>query len=348
MLDSIIICIYIFLFGFSFPAETESNFAENLKLPEGITLTEPLSGGLQAHEALVVNGRDLFQEQVIEVINSGTKLAPDAVCRIPALEKLMSTPEGREKLKNYLDVSPDWHTTQSVGRGFFATRNSRYRNGTIKASTFHSRFSGKSAPNGVHYQYMFFISLDGKSWSDFDRTKAGSKTDTRDQAKYSTWTWFKAGDAKITILDQTDYEGRQMTAKMLELAEKEFSELRLPDDAIIRAQEPSFILYNGMQGGIYVMDIVCNPGEPGTLYVKANEITTGVKLSEKRLQYYTGRIFGNDNSEEFFQCQVGFTIYEGDWEQYYGAHIELWFKPDSGKPERKLFEDDYRIQGWMR
>ena len=43
-----------------------------------------------------------------------------------------------------------------------------------------------------------------------------------------------------------------------------------------------------------------------------------------------------------------FTIYEGRWGQYYGARFEIWFQSDSGGPERKLFEKNYKIQGWER
>lgn len=103
-----------------------------------------------------------------------------------------------------------------------------------------------------------------------------------------------------------------------------------------------------MQGGMYLMDILCNPGEPGLLSLRANEITTGARLSEQRLATCTARIFGSDRPGELFPCKLDLTIYEGNWEQYYGARFEVWFKPDSGGPERKLFEENYRIQGWMR
>lgn len=43
-----------------------------------------------------------------------------------------------------------------------------------------------------------------------------------------------------------------------------------------------------------------------------------------------------------------FTIYEGDWGKPYAARIEVWFRPDSGKPERKLMERVCKIKGWQR
>ena len=43
-----------------------------------------------------------------------------------------------------------------------------------------------------------------------------------------------------------------------------------------------------------------------------------------------------------------FTIYEGDWDDYYAARIEVWHKDASTKKETKLLEKVYRVDGWMR
>lgn len=43
-----------------------------------------------------------------------------------------------------------------------------------------------------------------------------------------------------------------------------------------------------------------------------------------------------------------FTIYEGDWDHYYAARVEIWFVPSKGGAERKLKEKVFRVQGWMR
>jgi len=123
-----------------------------------------------------------------------------------------------------------------------------------------------------------------------------------------------------------------------------------PENTVIYGEKPKYTLYNDFQGGMYVMEILSNPGEPGVLYVKANEITKGTRLSENFLSrnHNTARIFGSSNPDELFQAYLSFTIHEGNWGQYYGAHIEIWFIPDSGEPERKIFENDYKIEGWTR
>ena len=56
----------------------------------------------------------------------------------------------------------------------------------------------------------------------------------------------------------------------------------------------------------------------------------------------------SDDPGEVFSGNMEFTIYEGNWEQYYAARFELWFRPDGGGAERKLAEATWRVQGWMR
>lgn len=46
--------------------------------------------------------------------------------------------------------------------------------------------------------------------------------------------------------------------------------------------------------------------------------------------------------------QQEFTIYEGDWGDYYAARIEVWHKDAQTGMERKLMEKVYRVEGWMR
>ena len=43
-----------------------------------------------------------------------------------------------------------------------------------------------------------------------------------------------------------------------------------------------------------------------------------------------------------------FSIYEGDWGDYYAARIEVWHKDASTGVETKLLEKTYRVEGWMR
>ena len=197
---------------------------------------------------------------------------------------------------------------------------------------------------GLHLETQCLIKMNKTKFS-------GSK------GVYESVSAYSNGKVALDIFEQNKTSGRPMTAKTLELLEKEFSVLlsedteqwakTIPSDENIRKNsQPDIILYNGFQGGIYHADIWCNPGEPGLLYLKAFEITQGTPLSEDRMPNAKAGYSGDPN--EMFLREMGFTIYEGNWGQYYGARFEVWFKPDSGQPDRKLFEKNFKIEGWQR
>ena len=109
------------------------------------------------------------------------------------------------------------------------------------------------------------------------------------------------------------------------------------------------LLYRSFQGGLYEADVWCNPGEAGQVYLRAFEITRGDELSSSALRERTEQLAKFDAKEgRPFLHRMDFTIYEGNWGQYYGARFEVWFKPSDGTPERKLLEKNYKIDGWMR
>ena len=75
----------------------------------------------------------------------------------------------------------------------------------------------------------------------------------------------------------------------------------------------------------------------------------GTPLSVDRLEIASKtRMTWSTDPLERFGAKAGFTIYEGDWGKPYAAHFEVWFKPDSGKTERKLSERIFKIEGWQR
>lgn len=109
-----------------------------------------------------------------------------------------------------------------------------------------------------------------------------------------------------------------------------------------------FVLYNDGQPGMYSYDIWLSNIENGTIYLKAFEITKETPLSTRSLR--------EDSSIEFISSwdkldkhslEYYFTIYEGDWGDFYAARFEVWFKPNNGGKERMLLKKNYKIQGWM-
>lgn len=344
---------------------TRDKFADNLKLPENVPLAEPEKALCHVHFFTRSHWRDApektFQKEVVSAIGKGPKLADDAVCRLPALEKLLARPESEAVFLQYLACHSEWRLYRERRGGLSAVRYFRYPDGTIAASLnqFYAHFL-PTGPDGkkvgdpeLEFQFRFEIGLDGKAWN-------SSPLFPRDKTEHRGNTWdtrFFCGKALVNICDQSQFPGRQMTVAALARTEKEFSQLLenlgnwkkcLPADSF-RAGGPDLILRNGIQGGIYEAAVWCNPGERGTIYLKAFEITKGTPLSVQRLKTDSSCISGwsDDLREQFFSA-MHFTIYEGRWEQYYGARFEIWFRPDSGGPERKLFEKNYKIQGWER
>ncbi|CAA9198515.1 hypothetical protein FLA105534_02155 [Flavobacterium bizetiae] len=123
-----------------------------------------------------------------------------------------------------------------------------------------------------------------------------------------------------------------------------------PDSITNRIVEHTeFQLYNSFQPGIYEYEFWIGKIERGTIYLKAFEITQNISLSDDKLPKNSSiKIYNPTDSIKKFSLADDFKIYEGDWGQPYAARFEVWFKPDNGKKERKLFFKNYKIEGWMR
>ncbi|MBQ7178594.1 MAG: hypothetical protein IJS08_14360 [Victivallales bacterium] len=343
-------------------------FADNLKLPENIPLAEPEKERFNTHFFNRSHWRDApensFQQFVLNAINKGSRLADDAKCQLPSLEKLLASNKGKAILMQYLACNPEWRVYRGNTNALHAVRLFRYPDGAVASNQFYSHFlttdeNGKKVGDPeLEFQFRFEISFDGNAWNSsamFPRDKTEHRKNDRGG---HTWeTRFKCGAALVNIFDQSQFEGRQMTAAALEYSEMEFARLLadlenwralLPKDSC-RNGKPDLVLRDGMQGGIYEGLLWCNPMERGTVYLKAFEITKGTQLSSVRLKDSSNCVPGWSSipQEQFFSI-MQFTIYEGEWEQFYGARFEVWFKPDDGSKERKLLEKNYKIQGWQR
>ncbi len=117
----------------------------------------------------------------------------------------------------------------------------------------------------------------------------------------------------------------------------------------LRPSATDFRLYSSFQPGLYEYDFWIGKIESGSIYLKAYEITHTYPLSTSRLPERSSIIVSNStDSLVKFSTTNHFTIYEGDWGKPYAARFEVWFKPDDSGQERKLFEKNYKIEGWMR
>ena len=114
-------------------------------------------------------------------------------------------------------------------------------------------------------------------------------------------------------------------------------------------KQTEFQLYNSFQPGLYEYDFWIGKIESGTIYLKAFEITQNLELSSDRLRKSSSiSIYNPTDKIMKFGINSDFTIYEGDWGDPYAGRFEVWFKPDNGAKERKLYSKNYKIEGWMR
>ena len=107
-------------------------------------------------------------------------------------------------------------------------------------------------------------------------------------------------------------------------------------------------IWNDIQGGLYKYDFYYGSLGRGEIFLRCYEVTSNMALSEDRL-IEESRVKVSPQ-KQFGQVvnKQSFTIYEGDWDDYYAARIEVWFKNAETNQESKLLEKVYRVEGWMR
>ena len=139
-----------------------------------------------------------------------------------------------------------------------------------------------------------------------------------------------------TIPAQLDYN--------LPLLEGE--ELPHPIDSI--ASNTWLQIWNDVQGGMYTYEFHHPALEEGWIYLRCYEATKNIPLSPERISATS--MVATPSTTSFSKLVEGqrFTIYAGDWGDYYAARIEVWHKDANTGKERKLMEKVYRVEGWER
>ena len=340
---------------------SEDGFADNLAIPANLEISEPLPENEQAPGAVP----DDFQKAILDALEIAGPDDATITAYAPSLVKLAR--ENPQLLRRYLSSSASWRVYEDNGK-HFATR--RWKIGghwKWNLHGYYTRFDLDPFHNGKRpdFQMRLTLGLDGKPWFEngaTTRMKIGEtaplelrKGNERDTSHCVIASDFIA----VEIFEERDGNERRITKASLAELEKEFAPLAanptwetarslLPEGSITRG-EPSLELRNSFQGGLYDANIRINPGEAGRVYLKAFEVTNGTPLSASRLQKDSAeRIGWSDDPAEQFLSNTHIMIGEGDWKKYYAARFEVWFVPDSGAPERKLFEKNFKIEGWMR
>lgn len=342
---------------------SEDGFADDLTIPEGLEIAEPDPDATDPWVTEPPQGSDAFQEAIRKALtvpgDHKAEFAPD----MPSLRK--ASTDHSQTFQDYIEASPDWHVFVEQGNRF-ASR--RWSVGGEPQDTLHgyiSEFGGESG-----FQTRCLLCLDRKPWSRYSvqRVQEGAKPVKPDMGMgnglHESRVMVECGGVWVEIFEQSGSPERRVTKATVANLEKEFSEfLKDPESSVSAARAKSrelairlagkdkhpFRLLTGMQPGIYGVAYALNPGEPGSVYLKAFEVTKGTPLSVERLEASSKtRMTWSSDTSERFGAKAGFTIYEGDWGKPYAARFEVWFAPDSGKPERKLAERHFKIEGWQR
>lgn len=340
----------------------EDKFADGLTIPpeveKDILIPERECGSDSFSTADVYD--DDFARRVFKSLELAGGDDPAVNCDLAGLSGLVHN--RREELLAYLARHPGWWLHEDRGN-LCATRRLRVRG--VWNHPLHGYYSGYSRQvspgedfeaqrKSAYYQTRTTIGL---PYSPFGRKKGAehpatgvvkAELRTGNLGSFGSSMRFGDKDFCVEVFEESTARERRLTKAVLSLLKDEFAGLKLPEDAVKRGAD-EFILRNGMQPGIYNLTLRLNPGESGITYLKAFEVTRGTRLSEDRLYDRSNeRIGWSKNPDEKFLYENEFTIYEGDWGKPYAARIEVWFRPDSGKPERKLVERVCKVEGWQR
>lgn len=341
---------------------SEDGFADNLTIPAGLEISDPLPETEQAPDA----SPDIFQKAIIDAIGVAGSDDTTITAYAPSLVKLARENPGL--LRRYLASSAAWRVYEDNGK-HFATR--RWKIGGDWKWNLHgyytsfdlTPFNKEKQPD---FQTRLTLGLDGKPWFENGATtrvalgeakplelRKGNNRDT-------SHCVIESDPVVIEILEEREGKERRLTKASLAELEKELAPLaadpawetalaRLPDDSIANDTPSLELRSSRFGGGIYDVTIRVNPGEPGRVYLKAFEVTKGTPLSGRRLKEASNEWIGwSESPDEQFLSNTHITIYEGDWGKHYAARFEVWFVPDSGAPERKLIERNFKIEGWQR
>ncbi|MDD4871916.1 MAG: hypothetical protein PHR77_15265 [Kiritimatiellae bacterium] len=352
-----------FLMFASMFGPSEDGFADNLKIPEGIDISEPDPDASDTMDVSTDKGTDELQDSVRKALAVAGGDVTEFTPEMPSLSKAAT--DHAQTFREYIEASPDWHVFMEQGN-LFASRCWSY--GGEPRDELHgyiSEFGGDSS-----FQTRCLLCLDRKPWSRYsvqhllEGKNPVKPLMTQGNNLHESRVMIECGGVWVEIFEQSGKPERRVTKATVTVLEKEFSDFeRNPEAALERARARSrelatrlagkdshpFRLLTGMQPGIYGVVYSLNPGEPGSVYLKAFEVTKGTPLSVERLEDKSRtRMTWSIKPSERFGAKAGFTIYEGDWGKPYAARFEVWFKPDSGKPERKLAERIFKIEGWQR
>ena len=100
--------------------------------------------------------------------------------------------------------------------------------------------------------------------------------------------------------------------------------------------------------GFYKYDFYSGQLPTGEIYLRCYEVTENIPLSVDRIEEKSKVLIDSTTTFTKLVNEQEFTIYEGDWGDYYAARIEVWFKDVKTNQKSKLLEKIYRVEGCSR
>lgn len=107
-------------------------------------------------------------------------------------------------------------------------------------------------------------------------------------------------------------------------------------------------VWKGIQGGVYQYWFSYPALPDGEVFLRCFEVTENIELSASRLRKASTVAVKNHTDFGLIADKQPFSIYEGDWGDYYAARIEVWHHDATTGKETKLMEKVFRVEGWMR
>ncbi|MEI7851868.1 MAG: hypothetical protein WCH86_08550 [Kiritimatiellales bacterium] len=347
------------LIFYSMFGPSEDGFGKDIVIPPDMNVESPLNPRTSTNSPAIDTEGDALVASIFTT-NGNREISVE----LPVLNEF-SGPK-KDLLLRHLASSAKWAVTKDRGKVYAYRRCVVDGLWQSSLNGFHSDFKDHQ-----FFQFRMIIGPNGPVMSQ-PRQAQATEANISDRAVQLTakesnqdvesYLVLKSKGAALEIFEESPNHDRPFTPLALKQINDELqsvlsspvAEQRGFDPALmppesIKSGDPDIQLANGMQGGIYLVYAYVNPGEPGCAYLKVFEATKNTPLSAHRMPEPSTEYIGwSDNPNEQFFYNSEITVYEGDWEVYYPARFELWFVPDSGKPERKLIEKIFRIEGWQR
>lgn len=346
--------------------DDKDDFGKDIVIPPDMTLEEPLKpGDLAAAGAVDREGDALVA--TFAGTGKGAAADPEIDVRLPELNAFAGP--DRELLLRHLATSAKWFLSRERGKLYACRRCVVHGQWQKSMNGYFTAFKLPSAEDR-RFQFRILLGPDGV----VDRPARHSTTaavtnqtvrlrtvmDNGSAPDIDSHLVLTSKGAALEVFEQSTSPARPFTPLALAQVRDELRAVLASPVARQQGFDPSLMpaesvkegdpeIHIAGSGGVYQVFAYANPREAGQVYLKVFEATRNTRLSPERItERSQERIGWSANPRQRFFVNAKIMVYEGDWGVYYPARFELWFTPDSGKPDRKLVENTFKIEGWQR